>query len=243
MHTLKGPARKVAAIIPALDEEDAIGTVVRELRALRREDGSPWLDEVVVADNGSKDATAARAQEAGASVVSAAVRGDGSGCLAGIAHLAARAGGAPEVVAFVDGDGSNVVEELPLLMAPLDRGEAALVIGARPEKAEPGSLTIPQRFGNILATQMLNALYQVQHSDLGPFRAVTWSALTALGMEDTNYGWTVEMQVKAAKKNFPVTEVSVSNKSRIAGKSKVAGTVRGVAGAGYKIIYTILKYR
>ncbi len=227
----------VAAVIPALDEEDAIGVVVADLLALG------VLDEVVVADNGSRDRTAARALAAGATVVAEPERGYGAACLAGIDHLGRRSRGPPEVVVFVDGDGSNVAAELPQLIAPILDRRAELVIGSRAERSEPGSLTFPQRFGNVLATRLLGVLYGAHYTDLGPFRAIGWGALQRLGMADRDYGWTVEMQIKAAKQHLSVQEIDVSNKPRIAGRSKVAGTVRGVAGAGYKIIYTILKYR
>ena len=118
-----------------------------------------------------------------------------------------------------------------------------MVIGSRARRADPGSLTFPQRFGNVLATRLLWILYGMHYTDLGPFRAITWEALERIEMVDRNYGWTVEMQIKAAKKRVAVQEVDVSNRLRLAGRSKVAGTIRGVTGAGYKIIYTILKYR
>jgi glycosyltransferase involved in cell wall biosynthesis len=235
--------RKVSVLIPALDEEGAIGAVVSGLVALVDAAGRPYLDEVVVGDNGSTDRTAEVARAAGATVVSAPVRGYGSACLAGMAHLRRRPQGPPDVVVFVDGDGSNAAEELPALVAPIAEGAADLVIGSRVRRAEPGSLTAPQRFGNQLASLMLRRLYGARTTDLGPFRAVAWPALMALQMEDPNYGWTVEMQVKAAKRGLRVVEVDVQNRPRIAGASKVAGTVRGVVGAGYKIIWTILRYR
>jgi glycosyltransferase involved in cell wall biosynthesis len=227
----------VAAVIPALDEEDAIGVVVSELAALG------VLDEVVVADNGSTDRTAERAREAGATVVTEPERGYGAACLAGIDHLKRRHRGPPDIVVFADGDGSNVARELPELIAPILKGEAELVIGSRARRSDPGSLTFPQKFGNALATSLLQVLYGVRYTDLGPFRAIAWPSLERLGMVDRNYGWTVEMQIKAAKLHVPVREIDVSNRPRIAGRSKVAGTIRGVTMAGAKIIYTILKYR
>lgn len=234
---------KVSVLIPALNEEGAIGVVVSELVALAGPDGKRYLDEVVVGDNGSTDRTADVARAAGATVVAAPVRGYGSACLAGMAHLRRRPKGPPDVVVFVDGDGSNVAAELPDLVAPIAAGRADLVIGSRVRRAEPGSLTPPQRFGNELASFMLRRLYRAETTDLGPFRAIAWPALMQLRMEDPNYGWTVEMQVKAAKAGLRVAEVDVQNRPRIAGESKVAGTVRGVVGAGYKIIWTILRYR
>lgn len=228
---------RVSVVIPALDEEGAIGHVVRELLEVG------GLERVVVADNGSTDRTAAVAREAGADVVAAPKRGYGAACLAGIDYLRRHADGPPDIVVFVDGDGSNVAAELPALVEPIESGACVMTIGARRRLADAGSLTAPQRFGNALATFLMRYMYGTTFTDLGPFRAVSWAALEQLGMEDENYGWTVEMQVKAAKQGVPVREVDVHNRSRIAGKSKVAGTVRGVVGAGYKILYTIYKYR
>lgn len=227
---------KVAAVIPALDEEGAIGEVVAGL--LR----TGLLDEVVVGDNGSKDRTAELARKNGATVVDAPRRGYGSACLAALAYLRDRAGGPPEVVVFADGDGANDPRDLERLLEPILRGEAELVIGSRTRRAAKGSMSIPQVFGNHLASQLLRALYGTRTTDLGPFRAITWRALEALKMEDPDYGWTVEMQVKAARRGVSVREVEVSNLRRAAGKSKVGGTVRGVAGASRKILSTIFKY-
>lgn len=228
---------RVSVIIPALDEEDAIGHVVRELHDVGT------IEEIVVADNGSSDRTAEVARQAGATVVDAPMRGYGAACLAAMAYLRTRERGPPDIVVFVDGDGSNVAAELPGLVAPIERDEAALVIGSRKRLADRRSLTAPQRFGNALATFLLRRMYRVAYTDLGPFRAVSWRALEAIGMVDTNYGWTVEMQVKAAKMKLPFREIDVHNRARIAGESKVAGTLRGVVGAGYKIIWTIFRYR
>lgn len=230
-------ALRIAVVIPALDEEAAIGTVVRDLVAVG------GIERIVVADNGSQDQTAERAREAGAEVVQARPRGYGAACLSAIDHLRRQPGGPPQVVVFVDGDGSNWAEELPALVAPIARDECDLVIGSRRRLADPGSLTPPQAFGNALATFLIRRMYGSPCSDLGPFRAIAWGALERLRMEDENYGWTVEMQVKAAKQGMRVQEVDVHNRARIAGRSKVAGTVRGVFGAGYKILFTIWKYR
>jgi hypothetical protein len=231
---------RVAAIIPALDEEGAIGGVVEALRALRHDDGRPWVDRVVVADNGSRDATAERARSAGAEVVFEPRRGYGSACLAAIAHLHPDP---PHAVVFVDGDGSNRMDELPSLLVALQDQAADLVIGSRTRWAEPGSLTVPQRAGNALATFLLNRLYGSRFTDLGPFRAVTWDALERMNMADPDYGWTVEMQLKATKLGLKSVEVDVHHLPRRAGRSKVAGTVRGVVGAGSKILWTIWRYR
>lgn len=238
---MKSP--RITVIIPALDEEGAIGTVVRDLLRVRSAEGEAALEEVVVGDNGSTDRTAEVARAAGATVVPAPVRGYGSACLAAMGYLRARDSGPPDVVVFVDGDGSNQADELLRLVAPIQAGQADMVIGSRVRLAAPGSLTLPQRFGNRLASQALRRVYGVPTTDLGPFRAITWTALMGLHMEDPNYGWTVEMQVKAAKCGLRVAEVDVHNLSRIAGDSKVAGTVRGVVGAGYKIVWTLFRYR
>jgi glycosyltransferase involved in cell wall biosynthesis len=227
---------RVSVVIPALDEEGAIGGVVRGVLA------TGAVEEVVVGDNGSRDRTAEVARAAGATVVDAPRRGYGSACLAALAYLRARASGPPEIVVFVDGDGSNDSSELPRLIEPILRGEAELVIGARGRRSVPGSMTFPQRFGNVLATRLLRSLYGVHYTDLGPFRAIAWGALERIEMADPDYGWTVEMQVKAARLGVPVREIDVANLRRVAGKSKVGGTVRGVAGAGYKILSTIFKY-
>jgi glycosyltransferase involved in cell wall biosynthesis len=230
----------VCAIVPALDEEGAIGGVVRDLLAIERAPGERILRALIVADNGSRDRTAERAREAGAVVVFEPERGYGAACLAGIAHLRQSP---PDIVVFADGDGSNDASDLLGLIRPIEEGEAELVIGARRRYAEKGSLTIPQRFGSILASRMLHRFYGAHSTDLGPYRAVTWRALEQIGMVDRDYGWTVEMQIKAAKLGIPVREVDVQNRARASGKSKVGGTVRGVVGASQKIIRTLLKYR
>ena len=234
----------VVMIIPAFDEEGAIGSVVRGFRSATTPAGRPHLTELVVVDNNSRDATAQRARDAGATVVHEPRPGYGSACLRGLSYLAGeRAGGPPDVVVFADGDGSNDPADLPAVLAPVLSGECQMVIGARPRRADPRSLTIPQRFGNVLACRLMNALFATRYTDLGPYRAITWSALTEIDMQDPDYGWTVEMQLKAAKQRLAIREVDVANHGRIAGKSKVSGTVKGVYGAGTKIIGTILRYR
>lgn len=234
---------RISLIIPASDEEGSIGAVVSGFVRLVDPSGARLLEEVVVVDNRSKDRTAELATAAGAVVVREERYGYGSACLRGIQHLAERAGGPPEIVVFADGDGSNEPADLPRLSGPIERGECDLVIGARSRSADPGSLTFPQRFGNVMASKLMNQLYGMHYTDLGPYRAISWSALTRIAMEDPNYGWTVEMQIKAAKAGLRVREVDVANYARTAGKSKVSGTVRGVVGAGNKIIRTILRYR
>ncbi|MEM7676341.1 MAG: glycosyltransferase family 2 protein, partial [Myxococcota bacterium] len=229
---------------PALNEEGAIGSVVAELVAVRAPRGHARLiDTVIVADNGSTDSTSEVARTAGAEVVFEPERGYGAACLCAIDHLRRQAEGPPDILVFVDGDGSNDANEVLDLVAPIVRGEADLVIGSRTRLADPNSLTLPQKFGNHLASLLLRQLYGTDTTDLGPFRAIRWSDYERLGMVDRDYGWTVEMQVKAAKLGLRVAEIDVHNRARRAGRSKVAGTVKGVVGAGYKIIWTIARYR
>jgi glycosyltransferase involved in cell wall biosynthesis len=219
----------VDVIIPALDEEDALPKVLAEIP-------SPPVRRVIVADNGSSDGTARVAREAGATVVSARRRGYGSACLAGIDALRADP---PGIVVFIDGDFSDRADEIAPLIAPIRRGEAELVIGSRTlGQREVGALSPQQRFGNALACWLLRRLYGAEFTDLGPFRAARYATLLSLGMSDPDYGWTVEMQIKAARQGVRFTEVPVSYRRRI-GRSKVSGTVRGVVGAGTKILWTL----
>ncbi len=216
----------VAVIIPAFNEEPSVGKVVSAIPA--------WIDDVVVVDNGSSDATAEVARAHGARVVSEPRRGYGSACLTGIAALKG-----PGVVVFLDADFSDYPEEMSLLVDPIAQGEADMVIGSRTlGRRESGALTPQARFGNWLACTLIRLLWKVSYSDLGPFRAVRLATLRRLDMRDRNYGWTVEMQIKAAREGIRIREAPVSYRRRI-GKSKVSGTVRGVLGAGTKILYTI----
>lgn len=228
---------RVAVVIPAFNEADAIGRVVADLPAR----GAGFvLDRVVVADNGSTDATGAIARAAGAEVVAEPQRGYGAACLAGVAHL--RRTGPPDVLVFLDGDYSDHPDELPLLLAPLLRGDADLVIGSRTTgRRERGALLPQALVGNRLACALLRAGWGVRCTDLGPFRALRWEAYERLGMTDPNYGWTIEMQIRAAEAGLRVVEVPVSYRRRI-GVSKVTGTVSGTLRASYKILWTIFLY-
>lgn len=221
------PLPDIAVIIPALDEEAAIAGVVRAIPDI--------ATRIIVADNGSSDATADRAREAGAQVVSVPEAGYGRACLAGVA-----AAGNADIFVFLDGDGSDVPGEMAALLAPVLAGEADMVIGSRTlGQAEQGSLNLPQRFGNRLACVLMRWLWGANYTDLGPFRAIRREAYERLGMSAPTYGWTVEMQVRALKAGLAVADVPVSYRRRI-GRSKISGTVRGVVLAGTYIIGTIL---
>ena len=224
----------VDVIIPAFNEEGAIGQVVRELPRA-------YVRDVIVCDNNSTDATAARAAAAGAVVVPAPRPGYGSACLAGHAYIAAREDKRPpDVVAYVDGDGSDYPAQLPKLLGPLREGLADVVIGSRAlGRREPGAMQPHQRFGNWLSTSLISAFWGVHFTDLGPFRAIRYPTLLALEMSDPDFGWTVEMQVKAAKRRIPVLEVPVDYRARAHGVSKVSGSLRNSVLAGRKILSTI----
>ncbi len=213
----------IAVVIPALNEEPSIGRVLDEI--------PDWVDEVVVADNGSTDGTARAAEEHGARVVYEARRGYGSACLAALRTL-----GDPDIVVFLDGDYSDHPGEMDRLVDPILDGRAEMVIGSRVlGKREPGALTPQQRFGNRLACILIRLFWKAEFTDLGPFRAVRHSTLRRLGMRDPDYGWTVEMQIRAARLGVPLMEVPVRYRRRI-GRSKVSGTLRGMIGAGTKIL-------
>lgn len=224
----------IDVIIPALNEAEAIAKVIHDLPGER-------LRNIVVVDNGSEDKTAEVAAASGAVVLHQPIRGYGAACLMGIDYLKEQVE-KPDVVVFIDGDYSDHPEELPMLVAPILDNTTDMVIGSRTlGKRTAGSLTPQQVFGNRLATVLLQWIYGYRFTDLGPFRAIRWSALQELGMKDMNYGWTVEMQIKAAKQGLRCTEVPVSYRQRI-GTSKVSGTVKGSILAGYKILLTLFKY-
>ncbi|HEV8337668.1 MAG TPA: glycosyltransferase family 2 protein [Candidatus Polarisedimenticolia bacterium] len=226
-------ASRVALLIPAYNEEAALPLVLRAIP-----DGI--VDEVVVVDNGSTDGTARVAREHGARVVPEPRRGYGAACLAGLSHLMRDP---PDIVVFMDADFSDRPEEMPRLLAALRESECDLVIGSRTlGKAEPGALLPQARFGNRLATLLLRVLFGARYTDLGPFRAARFDRLVALGMTDRDYGWTVEMQARAALEGWKTAEVSVSYRRRV-GTSKITGTFRGSWRAGTKILTTLLRLR
>jgi len=218
---------RVGVVIPALDEERAIARVI--------EDVPGWVDRIVVADNGSRDATAKVARIAGATVVREPRRGYGLACLAGIRAL----GDAADIVVFLDGDHSDFAGDMADLVDPIAAGACDLVLGSRTLGArEPGSLTPQQRFGNWLATRLMRLVWGARYTDLGPFRAIRRDALARLGMAEPAYGWTVEMQIKAAGQGLSWREVPARYRRRI-GVSKVSGTVKGAVLAGLRILWVI----
>jgi glycosyltransferase involved in cell wall biosynthesis len=224
---------RIVVIIPALDEERSLPKVLAEIpRSI--------ASEIVVVDNGSRDRTAEAAKAAGATVLSEPRAGYGQACLTGIAHLAKEP---PEIVVFVDGDYSDRASEMDSLVAPILDGSADFVVGSRVlGRRERGALAPHARWGNWLATRLLHLLYGYRFTDLGPFRAIRYETLLALDMQDRDYGWTAEMQAKAARAGVRSMEVPVSYHRRI-GKSKITGTVKGTVMAGYKILTTIVRVR
>ncbi|MDD9944480.1 MAG: glycosyltransferase family 2 protein [Myxococcales bacterium] len=221
----------VDVVIPALNEASSLPLVLGEVPSSVR--------RVVVADNGSSDGTGSVARGAGAEVVWEPRRGYGSACLAALSHLASDP---PEAVVFLDGDHSDHPGELPRLVSPIAAGHAELVIGSRTRgRHAPGALTPQQIVGNWLACELIYRRYGVRFTDLGPFRAITWRALSELRMVDRDYGWTVEMQLKAARDGLRCTEVPVSYRQRV-GQSKVSGTVRGTIGASFKILSWLARH-
>jgi glycosyltransferase involved in cell wall biosynthesis len=227
---------RIALVIPALDEERALPGVLRDLAAYR----PSLVREIVVVDNGSRDRTAAVARDAGATVLHEPRRGYGAACLCALAYLRAAP---PDFVVFMDADRSDDPADLPALVQPLVRGESDLVIGSRTRGAhDPGALLPQARFGNWLATGIIHRRTGFRYTDLGPFRAVRFAALERLDLRDRDYGWTVEMQVRALQEGLRVCEVPVRYRRRV-GRSKISGTVAGSVRAGVKILATLWRLR
>ncbi|MBA3987440.1 MAG: glycosyltransferase family 2 protein [Chitinophagaceae bacterium] len=230
---IKNP--RIVVIIPAYNEENSIAKVLSDI--------PPGLvSEVIVVNNNSNDATEVNARDAGATVLREKRRGYGYACLKGIAYIK-QLQPEPDIVVFIDADYSDLPEEMPLLVQPIINEKIDMVIGSRAlGKKEKGSMTVQQVFGNWLATGLLKIMYGFRYTDLGPFRAIRYDKLLEINMQDTTYGWTVEMQLKAVKLKMKIIEVPVSYRKRI-GFSKISGTLKGTVLAGYKIITTIFKYR
>jgi glycosyltransferase involved in cell wall biosynthesis len=220
----------IKAVIPALDEERAIGAVVAN--------APRFLTEIIVVDNGSRDATAAAAAAAGARVVSEPGRGYGRACKAGIAAAVPC-----DIILFMDADGADDPADAAAIVAPIADGRADLVIGSRMVgRVEKGALTLPQRWGNTLACALIRRFWGVRFTDLGPFRAIRADALARLKMDDEAFGWTVEMQARAAKQGLRCLEVPAAYRRRT-GRSKISGTVRGVVSAGATILFVVSRER
>ena len=225
---------KVVVIIPAYNEENSVGKVIAEIP-------KHIVDEVIVVNNNSNDDTRINAANAGAIVIDETKQGYGNACLKGIAYIEFLET-KPEIIVFIDADYSDFPEEIAALIKPILEDKMDMIIGSRAlGNREKGSMTPQQLFGNWLATTLIRLFYGVKYTDLGPFRAIKYSKLLEMNMQDKTYGWTVEMQLKAAKLHFNTTEIPVKYRIRI-GQSKISGTVKGTIMAGYKIITTIFKY-
>jgi hypothetical protein len=221
---------RISIIIPAFNEESSIGLV---LDALPQDK----IHEIIVVNNNSTDDTARVASAHGARVVEEPQKGYGSACLKGIDEL-----NAPDIVVFLDGDFSDFPEEIVELVSPIEKGDADFVLGSRMILTESRRALLPQaRYGNRLAVFLIKLFFNYSFTDLGPFRAIRYSSLMAIGMQDIDFGWTVEMQIKAVKNGLRIQELPVKYRERI-GVSKITGTVSGTFKAGTKIIYTIFKY-
>lgn len=227
--------KKIDVIIPAYNEEQSIPLVLGDIP-------EDWVREVIVCNNASTDTTAEVARAKGATVLDQPRKGYGSACLKGIEYLKNKPETEqPDIVVFLDGDYSDHPEELPVLVQPIIEADYDLVIGSRAlGQLESGAMMPQQIFGNWLATSLIKLFYKYEFTDLGPFRAIKWEQLLAIDMRDPDFGWTVEMQVKAAKRGLKCTEVPVTYRRRV-GVSKVSGTIRGTILAGYKILWTIFK--
>lgn len=225
----------IVVIIPAYNEENSVGRVINDIP-------KNLIREVIVVNNNSNDKTAIVARSAGATVLDEQRQGYGFACLKGIEYLK-KMEFKPDIVVFLDADYSDHPDELPEIVAPILESDVELVIGSRAlGDKERGSMTPQQIFGNWLATKLIKWFYGVVYTDLGPFRAIVYDRLIDLNMCDETYGWTVEMQVKAAKQGLKSIEIPVSYRVRV-GKSKISGTIKGTILAGYKIITTIFKYK
>jgi len=223
----------IDVIIPAYNEEESIVSVINDIP-------KSIVRDIVVCNNASTDSTKQVAIKAGAIVQDQPAKGYGNACLKGMEYIASKTTH-PDVVIFLDGDYSDYPEEMSLLLEPIVNSDFDMVIGSRSKgNLEKGSMMPQQIFGNWLATTLIKLIYKYEFSDLGPFRAIKYDKLLELEMADKDFGWTVEMQVKAAKLGFKCTEIPVRYRKRI-GVSKVSGTIKGTILAGHKILWTIFK--
>ncbi|GAX61397.1 Glycosyltransferase [Candidatus Scalindua japonica] len=223
--------QKISVIIPALNEEESIGMVLNDIPG-------EIVEDIIVVDNGSNDNTVAVAKNLGATVVLEPLRGYGAACLRGISSLKQDT----DIVVFLDADYSDYPQDLYTVVKPILNGKAEMVIGSRMTGEKEKGALLPQAvFGNKLATFLIRLFWSFKYTDLGPFRAIKYRDLLALNMMDKNFGWTVEMQIKALNKRLRIMEVPVRYRKRI-GISKITGTFSGTVRAGVKIIYTIFKY-
>ncbi|SDR87575.1 Glycosyl transferase family 2 [Formosa sp. Hel1_31_208] len=223
----------IKVIIPAYNEADSIAHVIGDIPDI--------VNEIIVVSNNSTDDTEINAKNAGATVLKEANKGYGYACLKGMDYIS-KLKDLPDIVVFLDGDYSDYPEELVKIVAPIRDENLDFVIGSRVKRLrEKGSMTLPQIFGNWLATSLMAILFKAKFSDLGPFRAIKYNKLLQLNMQDKTYGWTIEMQLKALRQKLSYTEVPVNYRNRI-GVSKVSGTVKGAIFAGVKILGWIFKY-
>jgi glycosyltransferase involved in cell wall biosynthesis len=224
---------KIDVIIPVYNEAESISKVIHEIP-------KDLVRHILVCDNGSTDNTPMMAQKAGGTVLFQPERGYGNACLQGMRYLE-KLHEKPDIVVFLDGDYSDYPKEMTQVVKPILQKDVDMVIGSRAlGNLEDGAMMPQQIFGNWLATTLIRLLYNYHFTDLGPFRAIKYQRLLEMHMEDKNFGWTVEMQVKAAKLKMNTAEVPVNYRKRI-GKSKVSGTIQGTFRAGYKILWTIFK--
>jgi len=232
-QTLMPETPIVDVIIPAYNEESSIGLVVGDIP-------KEIVRDIIVCNNNSKDETANVARKAGATVVDQPIPGYGNACLKGMEYVSQKES-KPDIIVFLDGDYSDHPEEMPKLIKPIIEDDMDMVIGSRAlGKLEDGAMMPQQIFGNWLATSLIRFFYKYEFTDLGPFRAITYPKLLEINMQDRDFGWTVEMQVKAAKMKMKCTEVPMTYRKRI-GVSKVSGTIKGTILAGHKILWTIFK--
>ena len=227
---------RVAVIIPAFNEENSVGKVIADIP-------KDVASEIIVVNNNSSDRTEQVARNAGVTLLDEPRQGYGNACLKAIDYLRNHpAHLQPNIVVFLDADYSDYPDEMRQLVQPIINQEADLVIGSRALGVQESGAMLPQQiFGNWLATRLIWLFYRKRFTDLGPFRAIRFDRLLQLGMRDRNYGWTVEMQLRAIKQRLRCMEIPVSYRRRV-GKSKVTGTLKGTVGAGFKIITTIFRY-